>query len=431
MRGHPFMKALATMLAGILLLTGATVSAAPSSPPAAAAQENKLILDPIPAETLDSQVQLSGKVRGRYDMEAVNGAQTVAFRANGWFSVTVNLHMGPNEIILRGTNPAGHRISETVRITRKSVAVRLVLSAPGALVANNVSETTLTATAVDAAGNPVPDYQGNVIFSSSNPAAVQVLGSELPVVNGLATVTLRAGSVAAPAEISASAPGLEGARVTVTPEAQKVSGITMTADPTVLAADGGRSRGYLTLTALDQTGHKMLALPAPIAMELTSSNAAAVMPLEPYISLTQPQAETMLQGQFVPGTATIKGSARDVDGGAIPVQSIEVHAAIVGTGYQLRIDPVAAVGAGTQGTVVVRVLDYNGNQITSPNYNLSVTLDLVRPDGTVETVAQTAPQYGRAVIDVPALPSGSYTLRATGKNYIYDLVPAETIYTVQ
>jgi hypothetical protein len=266
-------------------------------------------------------------------------------------------------------------------------AARIVLSTPGPIVANSKSTQVLVATVTDASGNKVADFDKALSFTSSAPGSVTVSAGSVAAVEGVATVTLKSAGGSAASVISAAYTGITGASVIVTPVAQQLTSVVLTADPPALAADGVSLAGIMA-TCRDQEGVQMAA-PAGLTVRATLSATGSVAftggtPDYMDISAFNSVIAGALRSKNTIGAATITGVVTAPSSLAgVPVTGANISALIIGAPYKLAIDPISAVAVGNTQTVKVRVLDVNGNQITSmPSYDLTVRVKIGATDIT-------------------------------------------------
>ncbi len=255
--------------------------------------------------------------------------------------------------------------SGTVAINVYGNATALKLSAPAAIVANGLSKTTITATAVDAAGNTVQNFSGTISFQSTNTATAKVSAGSVAAVNGVASVDITSGgTTAGTAVISASSTGLTGATAVVTANAQVLTSIALSADPGSFAADN-QSTATITATPKDQEGVTMAA-PAGLSVKVTSNNTSvASFAGLADATITWAGGTAVLNAKNLTGSASITGVVTAPSNLiSVPVTSTAVNAIVVGAPYKLAIDPITTKAVANNQTVIVRVLDVNGNQVT-------------------------------------------------------------------
>jgi hypothetical protein len=398
----------------LLLTAAAPAFATPDQP------HQILTVDPVPPMVEQAGLTLTGKVLGNFDMELRNGAELTTFVAHGPFTVELTLHPGLNYLELRGTDPAGRQVFWAYAVFYKTPPTYLSLHQTGPnLIPDGASTTTVTAMVRDVAGNVSFDYTGTVTFTSSNPAAVSVLTPEVAVVNGQAIATLHAGTIAEPAHIIASAPGLQSADIIIMPVGQ----VVLSADPARLSADG-TARGTLSV--------KLVGVVGPAIVELNSSNPGAVYfdtGASTTVTVNGGEAQVALHATAMVGSAWITGMVTNLRG--ISVRPVLVDTVITGMPYQLMLDAVPDAQAGTPQQAVVRVFDVMGNQVSSAGPLVDVVVERIGPDGASEVLGTATTSYGKAVIPFVTPAAGAYTLRVSGRvQGMWDLCPGQVTYTV-
>lgn len=325
-------------------------------------------------------------------------------------------------------------ISGTATVNVYGTATAIKLSTPTTIVANGKSTTTLTATIVDAAGNTVGNYSGNVAFSATG-GGVTLSSGSVAVANGVAGVTLTSAGNTATTYINASCNGLTGAFVAVTPAAQALTSFVISADPATLAADGV-STTSISVTAKDQEGQTM-AFPADVTGTLTVSDTniasfggTATASVSSGATTANLTAKANIGSATVSGTFTKSGAAL-----TLPVTNATVNTLVVGAPYKLAIDTIANATANTSGAiattqiVVARVLDVNGNQVTGASFGggaNQVSLTFTATGGSGGVPAVTGPTYGAGkatwTVTDPKAETVSYTVTGT-----YNTTPAITL----
>ncbi len=323
-------------------------------------------------------------------------------------------------------------------VTVFGAATKLVVNAPAELVANGKSKGTVTATAVDANGNVVPTFDGtiNFVLGGVTPATASVKA-----VNGVASVEVKANASAGTYYVAVSSAGLTGANTTVKLVAQKLTSVKLVADPATLAADAGASTTTIRVIALDQEGQAMPA-PTGLTVKLTSSNkdvanfAGAVDATVSTFNLAHDSVnnaagEATLRSTSQIGSVAVTGAVTAPDSlKSVPVTSTAVSTMVVGSPYKLAIDTIGEIESGKTKTIVVRVLDVNGNQVTGGTA-ASVALTA---NGTTVGSGNVSATGGRAEFSYTGSTAGSVTFAATG-TYTYNdittnLVKAEQTATV-
>lgn len=303
--------------------------------------------------------------------------------------------------------------TKTVTVYGTAAAIQLSLSSNN-IVANNKSTSTLTANVVDSNGNVAASYSGTVSLLSNN-TAIASLGSttSITITNGTGSATVTAGSTVGSAVISATGTGITGATVTATTVAQTLTGVTLSADPANLAADA-TSETSISVKLVDQTGNPMLATPsAGVKVTLASGTTAVgtVTGTNPVVSYTAGVGTSTVKAANNTGSTVI--SISGVTNGAgtaltgLNLGTVTVTTSLVGPAYQLTIDPISdalAYTAGTTGdtkhTIVIRVKDAFGNQVTGQG------------SGTI-SLASTFTGTGSVTTTNNAISGGKVTYTAT------------------
>lgn len=262
-------------------------------------------------------------------------------------------------------------------------AAKVQMAAPAALVGNNKSTTTLTATVLDASGNVAKDFNGNVTFASSAPGVVSVQTASVQAVNGVATTNIQ-GVASGTTVLSASASGVTGTTLTYTTTAQVATSVEVTG-PSSLAASSGSS-GKITLVLKDQTGNDMLAAPtSTVIVKLTSSDKTVAFfgtdsdnsgDLTLALSSGKVQASTDIKATAKVGSASVSAAVTAPTGSTITVNNVSVNTLVVGSAYQIKVNDITGIKAGESFPVGFKVLDFNGNTLTAftdpDNYTLEV-----------------------------------------------------------
>lgn len=313
-------------------------------------------------------------------------------------------------------------ISRVANVTVFGAASRLALSVSRAIVGNAQSRATLTITAQDAGGNTVSNFSGTASLLSSVPASVALAASSVAVANGVGSVEISSAGlgITTASVISASATGLTGATLVVTPAAQVVTSVALATDPAALAADTVSVAG-IRARVLDQEGVEMAA-PVDLVVRATLSATDAVDFLgASFLDFDAPGEFNVwrlaqLRAKNIIGTASISGAitAPAAHVGK-PVTSTTISTAIIGVPHRLAIDPITSVAAGTAQTIRVRVLDVNGNQITSMATNtatVNLQVGATHVTGSPATIALTA--SGVAEFTHISTTSATITYTATG-----------------
>lgn len=296
-------------------------------------------------------------------------------------------------------------LSATKTVTVYGTADHVVLTiGTNNIVANGGSTTTVTATVVDTAGNPVADFSGTVSFSITN-ATVAYFGTtagtastSATAANGVASVTMTAGSAVGSALISATTPSGKSANATLTTVAPAFTGLTMTASPATIGNDG-LSTSTITIKAVDQGGVALASLTKTVVVTLQSSNTAVAQLSGSTVSVTlgsNGQGQATVYASTAAGSTTISATSVTVDSSAssLAPAPVTINTTPVYAPAKLSVDSIStvkAVASGIQGdtnvtAIKVRILDANGNQVTTPSYYTgsypNVTVKLASSDTT-------------------------------------------------
>ncbi len=372
----------------------------------------KLLVAPGEAYVGQGQIQqFTAKGADSYDNEvALPGP--VTWSASGGVITGSGLFGGttPGKVTVTATAGA---VSGTAVAHVYGPAAKVILSAPAApLVANGAAQTTIVAKVVDPMGTLVANYSGPIAFTSSDPNAVTVVTPSVSAVGGVATATLRAGTVNSSAVISASAAGLVPGTVEVTQQAPVLTSIDLRSNLNRITSGG---TALLTAVLLDQTGVPLTSYPAglePIVLSLSSSDPGIAF-VTPTVTLTAPTTQLTIQTGTAVGGATITGAVQAPAGLALPVAPVSVETVLAGLPYALRIEPLPPIQAGQHARVIVHIVDHAGNRVTTVQGAPEVTLSVSAPDGNHWQMAARAPAFGQVEFELPLSQAGAHTLAVT------------------
>lgn len=318
--------------------------------------------------------------------------------------------------------------TKTVTVYGTAAAIQLSVGSNN-IVANSVSTSTLTATVVDSNGNLAAGYSGTVTLANSNSAVAALSGSSVTIANGTGSVTLTAGSTVGSTVVAGSASGLTGGNVTLTTVAQTFTSVSLSADPSSLAADN-TSKSAIKAQLLDQTGNPMLAVPSTgVTITVTSGTTAvgdfstATIPLSAGNTTTNGTAD-LKAGNTIGTTAVSVSSVKTTSGTAISgisTGTVTVTTGLVGPAYQLTIDPISpALTYGTSDEttqkITVRVKDAFGNQVTGLTSSSTIDLTGTKSDGTtfsgISGGTNVAVTGGKATINASSTKAQTITYKA-------------------
>jgi hypothetical protein len=327
-----------------------------------------------PAATLPASVQL---VNGR-------GVVPVTFRTAGPQTLTATDAADPTRTATASTT-----------VAQPVVAAKLVVMLPPQVRAG--LSTMVTALAVDAAGRPVPTFNGTASVTSSDAAASLPL-IEVLFKNGRATFPV---SFATAGKQTVTVTSLADATVTG-------SGSTTVAAPQALASflvmvPPRVVTGMpvnVAIVALDAARRPINGYTGTAT--LSSSDAAATLP--PTVTFTGGRAIARVTFA-TPGEQTL--SVRGVAGDIVAAATVSVVAAPVATRFAVMLP--RAVPAGMPVPVVLVALDDAGR----PVVNFSGSVTLTSSDAAATFPSSVTFVNGRAVVRVVFGTLGEQTLTAT------------------
>ena len=209
---------------------------------------------------------------------------------------------------------------------------------------------------------------------------------------------MTAGSAVGSALISATTPSGKSANATLTTVAPAFTGLTMTASPATIGNDG-LSTSTITIKAVDQGGVALASLTKTVVVTLQSSNTAVAQLSGSTVSVTlgsNGQGQATVYASTAAGSTTISATSVTVDSSAssLAPAPVTINTTPVYAPAKLSVDSIStvkAVASGIQGdtnvtAIKVRILDANGNQVTTPSYYTgsypNVTVKLASSDTT-------------------------------------------------
>lgn len=310
--------------------------------------------------------------------------------------------------------PPNYQVA-TVELTRPT----------GTILANGLTEVTLTATLRDAAGARVTNYEGSLTVTSSAPGTMWPVLSSVPVVDGQAQIRVRAGATAGTAQITVSTNLNKSGSVSIPVEAQRLQSVRLTGIPLPSGPDGW-PMAAVEVTALDQEGNPMRSpLSQLVAVELSFSQPNVAL----FVSNDQPSADvaiaaldasgvvqsrTNVRYSRGAGTLLVTGRPKPTSMSWVQVLPGSINADQVGTINSLRYDPIPEVAAGEEVAIYVNVHDVDGYRVTQPGQLTGASVTLRDQNGVLWPAAVSLQDgLGRARFNVRQVKSGSYTYTAT------------------
>ena len=300
-------------------------------------------------------------------------------------------------LLATGAGLAGVGVTGSIDVAA-AAADRLVVSAPPpGVVAAAPSTFSLAVSAVDANGNPDPNYQGFVTLNLNDPSGVTAtLGGTitLPVNNGVATFSdLTVNTVANGYTITATSNGFSVTSPSINVTPAPVSQLVVTGQPSPNPVTAGQGFS-VTVAAEDANGNVNTSFHGVISLTLANNPGGA--------------APINLTATAVAGVATFtnvslnkatpaggQGYTLQASFGALSVTTnpITVNAGAA-TELEITVGPPTAATIGSGFEVQVTAVDGLGN--TDPNFNGPVTLSLqsnpigATLNGNATTIVQPA-----------------------------------------
>lgn len=299
------------------------------------------------------------------------------------------------------------------------------------LTADRQDTLSLTATLVDASGQPVTDYRGTLAVTSSAYGAVAPVQNSVLAAGGVATVELRAGSTAGTATVSVGTNLGKTGTASVTAAPQQLQMVRISAQPAPRTVNPLQN-ATIEAVALDTNGRPMVsplsqtlfinitpssdsAPPAAITFESNGQSTADIVlgPLDP----TTGEVRTRMTVLYTAGTGTF------TLGGAVRPQNLAYVQVLPGalvTGpalgdHALAIETIPNTVAGETRSIYVLIRDTaTGRPITDGNVLAAHAITLRDQTGaTWSPAVSAAAGQGRARFDVRQVKAGAYTYTAT------------------
>lgn len=351
---------------------------------------------------------------------AVNSDGSGAFIASapGKYTVTASVQGGNLSAPVTGTTT----------VDAYGAPAALVVTGPSSLVADGAATGTYTVTAVDASGNPVANFDGNVTLGDSNVVTnVENDGTagSAPVTeaasNGTAQFTVQStnGNAGASDTLTATASGLTSGTFAVKAVAQVATSIQVTPANTYLTANESGHQDAVQAEVLDQAGNPMLS--GSYALQYSVSGPATFLggvtgPLNVAFfgngtTTPTPVTENIESEQGQTGTVTVT-----VTGQGLTTGTASVDAVIAGPPQQLAVSAQnASVTAGSADSFTVSLEDAAGHPVTAP-VPIAVTGTVTSggsqvSTGTVATISQGA---SSATFSLTESAAGAYQVTVSG-----------------
>ncbi|HWI64401.1 MAG TPA: S-layer homology domain-containing protein [Symbiobacteriaceae bacterium] len=409
----------------ILVKAGAAQSSLPVTVTAGALE--RIQIEP-PVAVADAKEAVAFTVKGfdSYGNEVAPG--TVQWTATGG-TITSGLFTAPNTAgVYTVTAFAGGKTATATVQPPNFKAASVRLSQPTTtLKANGVSELAVTATVVDAQGNTLTDYKGNLTVTSSASWVANPTMQSVPVTAGVAQILVRAGTTAGTAQIRATTNLTVGGSALVTVTPQRLQAVRLEAASLPNSVSTTYPSGYVEALALDEDGYPMrTALNQTLVVQLrinangtagsrawfvqndmTQANVA-LGPLDPATG----DVRTRTHVQYTAGIGTFMIDGQSQGAGAFAtVYPTALKADQVGLPAAVSIEPVIDTVAGTARDIFVVVLDANGHRVTQGSALAGTAVTLKDQNGVSYTGA-VADGPGRYRFSVTQTIAGDYTYYA-------------------
>ncbi|HET9383659.1 MAG TPA: invasin domain 3-containing protein, partial [Gemmatimonadales bacterium] len=325
--------------------------------------------------------------------------------ANGIATGTLSATVAEDKVVSATVDGIG--VTQTVTVTTAAAAAdaaqSTVTAAPASITAGS-DVATITVTARDQFGNPVP---GATVVVAATGAGITLVQPGVTSVGGVTTGTLSATGAGAKV-ISATIDGTgvtQTATVTVTPAGVSATQSTVVAAPATLVA--GSDLATITVTARDPFGN-----PIPGATVVLTATGSGN-------TLTQPAGSTNAAGAT---TATLSSTAAEtktvsatINGHAITqTATVSVgHAGVDGAQSTLTAAPASITAGSDVATITVTARDQFGNPVPGATVVVAATgagITLVQPGvtsvGGVTTATLSATGAGAKVISASIAGTG-------------------------
>ena len=403
-------------VSSVTLSGGASLSSNTSEPLTVTAKDSSGNVMNVSSSQISYQVTGSGSTNTAGAFVSASGVLVVT--APGTYNITATV---------------GGVTSAPLVVTVPGAASALKLSAASpSLVADASSTDTLTATVVDANGNPVTSFNGTVSFSDTNGQLVGANGalsnavSGVSVTNGVATIKVQATATPGTTDTitannlvqsGSSTPvayngGALSGNLAISQTQQVATSLSVTpSSPTV--ENNAPSTDAFTVQVLDQAGVPMLS--GVNTINLSVSGAGQLSPTSQattaYVgngTTTAGASGSVTSEQGVTGSIVVTATSPGLTSGSATIQSL-----VVGSPAAIKVaadkNSSSTFAAGSSGGVFdVSTVDANGNTVndtSNPTYTATVW-----QGSTQITSGVTATVAGNQV-DVTGTAAGSYTLK--------------------
>ena len=367
-----------------------------------------------------------------------------------------NAFVSPTGVLV-ATQPGTYQITATVDgVKSNTLSVTVVGPAAGvqlaaatnSLVVGGSATDLITATIVDAGGNPVTNFNGTLEFRDTMGQLLNASGvttndlTGVQVVNGKATVSIRStnqlGSTdtitatniipAGSSTVITTPGGVASANVTVTQVQQQASSIKITPTSNSVENNISTEDGF-SIQVVDQSGQPIMMGSYPLT--ITVSGAGTLDPGTPtstyYVGNGNAANEVMgniWSKQGVAGPITIQVSSPGLQAATATVQSVTVGAP---TALRLSVDPTSnsTFAAGGSGSLFdISAVDANNNPVSESS---STTYTATIWQGANQVTSGVTAQVVQGKVLVSGTVAGTYTLKVASSD---NLTAGMTTFTI-
>ncbi|WP_277594472.1 Ig-like domain-containing protein [Pseudomonas chlororaphis] len=312
--------------------------------------------------------------------------------ASGVASVVLTSSTAAGSATVDATAGTGTASVPVAFVVGTAASVSLTAS-PSSITADGMSTSTLTATVKDAHGNAVPG--ASVTWHTS--AGTLASGSSSTNASGVATVVLTSSTAAGSATVDATA-GTGNASALVTFVAGAASGVSLTASPSSITANG-TSTSTLTATVKDAHGNAVPGASVTwhtsagtLASGSSSTNASGV-------------ATVVLTSSTAAGSATVDATA-----GTGTASALVAFVAGIPASVSLTASPSSITADGTStSTLTATVKDAHGNAVPGASVTwhtsagtLASGSSSTNASGVATVVLTSSTAAGSATVDATA-----------------------------
>jgi len=329
-----------------------------------------------------------------------------------------------------------HPVTGTAQIQVYGAATALkVMPKSTTIVADRAATDTIQVDVVDASGNLVGTYNGNVTLSDTN-SATELVGSSgatqsaavtVQAQNGVATFTIQstgsAGGQSDTLTASANAGGqnLTNGTATITTQAQQATSIRVTPTSAFVQSNTGGTQDAVGAVVEDQAGQPMLSGTYGLQFSLSGPGQFLVGGNGPISAAfvangttsPSPASETVMSQQGASGTITVT-----VTGAGLTSGTATIKEGVAGAPASMQASAAhPSVASGTIDPITVQLSDASGNPTTTPS-PISLTGTVASNGQTVGTLTGTiGAGSGNATLNFDEQKAGTYTVSVAAAGF--------------